>query len=382
MHRILVMDKDFSKEMALSYKSALNWNTEQESTVSALENPADIKEDEDEEEEEEEEDVEDDTESNKTYRYHLSNKFHKFKVNQSPVRLLCLVLTQPAAHLRAQAVFDTWGSRCTLLYFLSTKSEEGDHGLPVLHNPAKENYQNLWSKTKYGFQFAFDHLLDQVDWVMKADDDTYVIMENLHNMLAQHDPEFPTFFGQHFGVIVDQGYMSGGSGYILSRKAVELVVTKAFTNSSLCRGQDDGTEDVEMGVCLSNIGVHPSSSRDQKRDEETFFPVHVWHMMTVENTSWVYSYMSKKPETGFDCCSERAISFHYITPEGMYETEYLIYKLKLFDMTDIRENVEKRINQLLTTSSIQLNTTQEIETETGNRKQKTGNNKQESGNRK
>ena len=51
-------------------------------------------------------------------------------------------------------------------------------------------------------------------------------------------------------------------------------------------------------------------------------------------------------------------------------------------MTDIRENVEKRINQLLTTSSIQLNTTQEIETETGNRKQKTGNNKQESGNRK
>jgi len=36
-------------------------------------------------------------------------------------------------------------------------------------------------------------------------------------VLAQHDPEFPTFFGQHFGVIVDQGYMSGGSGYILSR---------------------------------------------------------------------------------------------------------------------------------------------------------------------
>ena len=51
-------------------------------------------------------------------------------------------------------------------------------------------------------------------------------------------------------------------------------------------------------------------------------------------------------------------------------------------MTDIRENVEKRINQLLTTSSIQLNTTQEIETETGNRKQKTGNNKQETGSKK
>ena len=46
------------------FKSALNWNTEytqQESNVTALENPADIKEDEheEEEEEEEEEDVED-----------------------------------------------------------------------------------------------------------------------------------------------------------------------------------------------------------------------------------------------------------------------------------------------------------------------------------
>ena len=39
-------------------------------------------------------------------------------------------------------------------------------------------------------------------------------------------------------------------------------------------------------------------------------------------------------------------------------------------MTDIRENVEQRINQVLTNSSIQLNTTQEIETETGNRKEK------------
>ena len=35
--------------------------------------------------------------------------------------------------------------------------------------------------------------------------------------LAQYDPEVPTFFGGHFKVIVDQGYMSGGSGYILSR---------------------------------------------------------------------------------------------------------------------------------------------------------------------
>ena len=51
-------------------------------------------------------------------------------------------------------------------------------------------------------------------------------------------------------------------------------------------------------------------------------------------------------------------------------------------MTDIRENVEQRINQVLTNSSIQLNTTQEIETETGNRKEKTGSKIQKSGSKK
>ncbi|XP_023323047.1 glycoprotein-N-acetylgalactosamine 3-beta-galactosyltransferase 1 [Eurytemora carolleeae] len=278
--------------------------------------------------------LESETDSVTNYKYHLGSEFVKFKATKSPLRKV------------KNTVYDTWGSRCTFLYFISTESEDGDHGLPVLHNPAEENYGNLWSKTKYGFQFAFDYLLDQVDWVMKADDDTYVIMENLHNMLAQHDPEFPTFFGQHFGISVDQGYMSGGSGYILSRKAVEILVTKAFTNSSLCRENDDGYEDVEMGSCLSKIGVKPSDSRDKKRNEETFFPAQLWDMLSVSNTSWLQTYMSKKPVAGFDCCSEYAISFHYVTPQRMYEMEYVIYKLKLVDIKEIRETLRERLKDV------------------------------------
>ena len=76
---------------------------------------------------------------------------------------------------------------------------------------------SIWGKTKYGFYKTYTDYEDKVDWVIKADDDTFIVMENLKFLLSSYNHTDPIWFGCEFKVIVKDGYMSGGAGYVLSK---------------------------------------------------------------------------------------------------------------------------------------------------------------------
>ena len=115
----------------------------------------------------------------------------------------------------------TWGRRCNLLLFMSS---EADDDLPSVKLKVGEGRDNLWGKTKLAFRHVYQHHFEDYDWFVKADDDTYMVIENLRYLLKDYNSSYPLYFGRKFKPYVKQGYMSGGAGYVLSKEALRRFV--------------------------------------------------------------------------------------------------------------------------------------------------------------
>ncbi|BFF94229.1 glycoprotein-N-acetylgalactosamine 3-beta-galactosyltransferase 1 [Drosophila madeirensis] len=252
-------------------------------------------------------------------------------------RVLCMVLTSPKTHRsRAIHIKRTWGSRCNELIFMSTKS---DKELGTVALKVKEGYSNLWAKTRAGLQYVYKHHFRNYDWFLKADDDTYVVMENLRAFLYAFTPTAPVYFGSKFRWHVKQGYMSGGAGYVLSKEALFRFMKYGFSNSSICSNRSYGYEDVELGRCMQAVGVVAGDSRDEQ-GLARFMPFSPLHWFS-DSPKWYrpYRYYTSSNQSSNDCCSNSAISFHYSNAKDFYVLDYVIYKLRAFGISRPQEQL-------------------------------------------
>ena len=154
----------------------------------------------------------------------------------------------------------TWGKRCDVLLFMSSVKNDT---FPTIGLNVSEGRNHLVAKVMQGFQYVAANYFDAADWFMKADDDTYVIMENLRHFLSKENSEKPIVFGSKFMLHVGsrQQYFTGGPGYILSKAALRRFA-EATKNKTSNNPRDGTTEDIKISSFLHRIGVQFGNSTD------------------------------------------------------------------------------------------------------------------------
>ena len=128
----------------------------------------------------------------------------------------------------------------------------------------------LWRKTRAALHYVHDRYANDYDFFVKADDDTYIIMENLRLLLTTYDANDPTYLGCRFRPIAPEGYNAGGAGYVLSRTALRQFVNDL--NRTLCPYGLNVDEDATLGRCLATLGIYPGDTRD-RLGQYRFLPI-------------------------------------------------------------------------------------------------------------
>eukprot|EP00854_Cymbomonas_tetramitiformis_P000388 gene388-720_t len=101
-------------------------------------------------------------------------------------RILCWVFTSEQFHqTRAVSVKHSWGSKCEHLVFISNVS---DASLPsITVDIPFDSHDNLWQKTQAAIITLHRLYGEDYDWFVKADDDTFLLMENLRRYLQSRE---------------------------------------------------------------------------------------------------------------------------------------------------------------------------------------------------
>uniref|UniRef100_A0A914WKU8 N-acetylgalactosaminide beta-1,3-galactosyltransferase n=1 Tax=Plectus sambesii TaxID=2011161 RepID=A0A914WKU8_9BILA len=261
------------------------------------------------------------------------DRFMLQKMSEKPLELLCLVLTQRSHFDQQDAIMFTWGAGCTDLLFIVGNVGISDSYQLIERKPhvytltvkVEDTYNNTWQKLRAALHFVNSTWPKKFDWLMRIDDDAFVIFENLYDFLMAKDPRTPAMFGAHYNHYAG-GYIGTGPGIIMSRAAFTDLMS-VFDQKKYCRTtlrtHDD---DVELGVCLKAVKVPFGDSSDSK-GRPRFIPISLHDLLNdpqAPNHGFFKQESAYPVGEGFDCCADELIALHYVKAEEMRHFQRIV----------------------------------------------------------
>ncbi|EDW54063.1 GM18371 [Drosophila sechellia] len=248
------------------------------------------------------------------------------------VRVLCYVYTKPTNHkTQAQAVLETWGRRCNKLIFFSSRTDVNLTGSVEL--PVSPYFRESWLKTKMALKYLHDHHLNDADWFLEADDETYVVMENLRYMVYPYSPELAIYFGS--------------PGTVMSRAALRRLVELSLPNPSKCEQKDAGPTAEKLRECLENVNVLAGNIYDSEGRRRMYLiepQARSNLFLHYDSKNWFWKFLAYRTQDGIFAWSNYAVSFHYVQHRYIHCFEYMINRLRTFGRKQIVESLPPKYN--------------------------------------
>jgi hypothetical protein len=157
---------------------------------------------------------------------------------------------------RAELVYDAWAKECDGLKFITVipanltnesvkistnKSRQEflyNNKLPLLQPVgfSTESYKKLTDKVFATIIDIYKNYLNDYDFFLKTDDDTFIFMDNLRAFLAQTN-NTKTYYGYNL-----EYWVSGGAGYVLTRDCLKALAERLINEPQSCaRSGVEGT---------------------------------------------------------------------------------------------------------------------------------------------
>lgn len=283
---------------------------------------------------------------NNTEDFHMGETNYAVDLREE-VRVLCMVLIKSEDLSKAKRIKFTWGKRCNELIFFGNKE---DSSLPVV--PLKFGRSlDSWGVTKSCLDYVYKNKSKtNFDWILKTDDETYTVVENLRYLLTNYSSSEPIYVDDIIQLESKETVKLVKLGYVISKSGLEKIIEE----ESKCEPLGNEMEGYYVNRCLDKIGLKEVNSKDCL-GRLRFLPIGLRDIFRPYSTyKWTGLYQPNVKDK--PCCSDFAVLFHRVTDYEIYVLEYLIYHLTPYGIspnTDVDLNNCTPVHGLLYLSETQ-----------------------------